>query len=134
MSIFPRLIFNLVHSSVSRGLADDGTRFQAPVEIAKKFGRYQADAELGPLISTVGRSEWLYGIVGGFEVTKKTTLMAELQGTSRTNFTEDVLTLNAGLRQELTENRILIISIGHEVRSAEQHRALIGYFGMQFVY
>jgi len=134
MSIFPRITFNVVHSSVGRGLADDGTRFQAPIEIAKKFGRWQADVELGPIISNLGRSEWLYGIVGGFGVTKTTTLMAELQGTSRTNFTEDVLTVNAGLRQDLTENHSLIVSLGHEIRSAEQPRALVGYFGMQLRY
>ena len=48
------------------------------------------DAEFGPLVSTVGRSELLYGIVGGVEVAKTTTIMAELHGTSRTNFTRDV--------------------------------------------
>ena len=84
-------------SSVRRGLAEDGTRFQIPFQAAKKFGRFHADAEFGPLASTVGRSEWLYGIVGGVEVAKTTMLMAELHGTSRTNFTRDVLTVNVGL-------------------------------------
>lgn len=134
MSIFPRIIFNVVHSSVTRGLADDGTRFQAPLQIAKKLGRWQADIELGPLASSVGRSEWLYGIVGGFEIAKTTMVMVELQGMSRTNFTRDALTVNAGVRQEVTEDRILIVSLGHEIRSAEQPRAFVGYFGMQFLY
>jgi hypothetical protein len=49
------------------------------------------------------------------------------------NFTRDVLTLNFGLRHEFTENYILIVSMGHELRSPEP-TALIGYFGMQFVY
>ncbi len=134
MSVFPRVIFNVVPSSVDRGLAEDGTRFQIPAQIAKTFGRWHADVEFGPLASSVGRSEWLYGIVGGFEVAKTTMLMAELHGTSRTNFTRDVLTVNAGLRQELTEHRILIISLGHEIHSAEEPRAFVGYFGMQFLY
>jgi len=50
------------------------------------------------------------------------------------NFRRDVLTLNFGLRHEFTENYILILSIGHELRSPYQPTALIGYFGMQFVY
>ena len=54
-------------------------------------------------VSTVGRSEWLYGIVGGVDLTKTTMLMAELHGTSRTNFTRDVLTVNLGLRHEFSE-------------------------------
>ena len=134
MSMFPRVIFNIAQSSVRRGLAEDGTHFQIPFQIAKTFGRWRADAELGPLASTVGRSEWLYGIVGGFDVAKSTMLMAELHGTSRMNLTRDLLTVNVGLRHEFTENYILIVSMGHELRSPDQPTALIGYFGMQFVY
>ena len=134
MSIFPRVIFNVVQSSVRRGLAEDGTRFQFPLEIAKGFGRWHADAEFGPRASTVGRSDWLSGIVGGFDVAKSTVLMAELHDESRMDFSRGVLTLNFGLRQEFTEHCILIVSMGHELRSPGQPTAVIGYFGMQFVY
>ena len=134
MSMFPRVIFNVVQSSVRRGLAEDGTRFQIPFQMAKTFGRWHADTEVGPLASSVGRSEWLYGVVGGFDVSKSTMLMAEAHGTSGMNFTNDVLTLNFGLRHEFTETYILIVSMGHEIRSPDQPTALIGYFGMQFVY
>ena len=134
MSMFPRVIFNIAQSSVRRGLAEDGTRFQIPFQMAKTFGRWRVDAELGPRASTVGRSEWLYGIVCGFDLAKPTMLMAELHDESRMNFSRDVLTLNVGLRHEFTENYILILSMGHELRSPDQPTALIGYFGMQFVY
>lgn len=134
MSMFPRVIFNIQQSSARRGLSEDGTRFQIPFEGAKTFGRWHLDGEFGPLVSSVGRSEWLYGIVAGFDVAKPTMLMAEIHGTSRMNFTQDVLTLNFGLRHEFTENYILIISMGHEIRSPDQPTALIGYFGMQFVF
>ena len=134
MSMFPRVIFNVSHSSVRRGLADDGARFQIPFQAAKTFGRLHMDAEFGPRASTVGRSEWLSGIVGGFDVSKSTMLMAELHDESRVNFSRDVLTLNFGLRHEFTETYILIVSMGHELRSPDQPTALIGYFGMQFVY
>ena len=134
MSIFPRLIFNLTQSSVRRGLADDGTRFQLPLQMARKFGSWLADLEFGPLLSSVGRSEWLYGVVGGVELSKTTAVMAELHGESRTPFTDDTLTLNFGLRQELSETHILILSIGHELRSADEARALVGYFGLQLAF
>ena len=134
MSMFPRVIFNIEQSSVRRGLAEDGTRFQIPFQIAKTFGRLRVDAELGPRASTVGRSDWLYGIVCGFDLAKSTMLMAELHDESRMNFSRDVLTLNVGLRHEFTENYILILSMGDELRSPDQPTALIGYFGMQFVY
>jgi len=134
MSMFPRVIFNVSQSSVRRGLAEDGTRFQMPFEIAKGLGRWHADAEFGPRATTVGRSELLSGIVCGFDLSKPTMLMAELHDESRINFSRDVLTLNVGLRHEFTENYILIVSMGHELRSPDQPTALIGYFGMQFVY
>ena len=35
MSMFPRVIFNVAQSSVRRGLAEDGTRFQIPFQMAK---------------------------------------------------------------------------------------------------
>ena len=134
MSMFPRVIFNVVQSSVRRGLAEDGTRFQIPFQMAKTFGRWHADVEFGPRAITVGRSEWLYGIVCGFDVAKPTMLMAELHDELRMNFSRDVLTLNFGLRHEFTENYILIMSMGHELRSPDQPTAFIGYFGMQLVY
>jgi hypothetical protein len=134
MSMFPRGIFNAGQSSVRRGLTEDGTRFQIPFQAAKAFGRLHVDAEFGPRASTVGRSEWLYGIVFGFDLAKPTMLMAELHDESRMNFSRDVLTLNFGLRHEFTENYILIVSMGHELRSPDQPSAVIGYFGMQFVY
>jgi hypothetical protein len=135
MSMFPRVIFNVTQSSVRRGLADDGTRFQVPFQIARKFGPWHADAEFGPLASSVGRSEWLYGMVGGLDVAKPTMLMAELHGTSRMNFTRDVLTVNVGLRHQFSETRILIASLGHEVRTPDdQPLALIGYCGVQLLY
>jgi hypothetical protein len=134
MSMFPRIIFNITQSSVRRGLSDDGTRFQIPFQVAKTFGPWHLDGEFGALASSVGRSEFLYGAVAGYQIAKPTMLMAELHGTSRTNFTRDVLTLNFGLHHEFTEHQILILSLGHEIRSPDQPTALIGYFGMQFVY
>jgi hypothetical protein len=134
VSMFPRVIFNFGQSSVRRGLAEAGTRFQIPFQAAKSFGRFHADAEFGPLVSTVGRSEWLYGIVAGVELTKTTMVMAELHGTSRLNFDQDVLTVNLGLRHAFSETRILITSLGHELRDPSQACALIGYLGVQLIY
>jgi hypothetical protein len=135
MSIFPRLIFNVMPSSARRGLSEDGTRFQLPLEVAKKLGIVDLGFEWGALTSTVGRSEWLYGLVGGVELSKKTTIMAELHGTARTSFDRDALTMNFGIRQTLTEHCIFIGSLGHEVRAPDDDPlAFIGYMGVQLLY
>ena len=135
VSMFPRILFNVAQSSVRRGLADDGARFQIPFQVARKFGPWHTDVEAGPLASSVGRSEWLYGVVAGFDVAKPTMLMAELHGTSRMNFDRDVLTVNFGIRQTLTERCIFIGSLGHQVRiPAGDPLAFIGYIGVQLLY
>jgi len=133
ISMFPRVIFSVVSSSARRGLSEDGTRFQIPLQLAKTFGRWHADFEAGPLVSSVARSEWLYGVVAGLDVSKPTLLMAELHGTARMNFTRDVLTVNVGIHHEFSKTRILIVSLGREIRSPDP-LATIGYFGMQLLY
>ncbi|MDQ2823986.1 MAG: hypothetical protein M3R29_00860 [Verrucomicrobiota bacterium] len=135
VSMFPRVIFNIIDSSIRRGLSEDGMRVQLPFQVAKRFGRVALDFEWGALASTIGRSEWLYGLVGGIELTKSTNLMAELHGTSRMSFDRDVLAVNFGIRQKLTERCILIASLGHQVRVPEEEElALIGYCGLQLLY
>jgi hypothetical protein len=125
----------VLHSSVRRGLAEDGTRFQIPFQAAKKFGRIDLDVEFGPLVSSVGRSELIYGIVAATELSKRTSVMAEVHATSRTNFTRDVVTLNFGWRHKLNEHAIWISSFGHEVHSGDgDPLAFIGYCGVQLLY
>jgi hypothetical protein len=135
MSVYPRLDFNVVRSSVRRGIVEDGTRVLLPLQIAHPFGKIDADIELGSLISSVGRSEWIYGLVVGTAITPRTEVMAELHGSARTNFERDRLTINVGLRQKLTGPATLIVSLGHEVRSPPgEALSLVGYFGVQLVF
>jgi hypothetical protein len=133
MSMFPRVIFNLSQSSVRRGLAEEGTQFQIPLQFAKAFPGFDLDLEWGPLVSTVGPAQWLYGVVVEVDAGTSTELMAELHGTSRTNFRDDELVVNIGFRQKLNEHSVFIGSLGHELRSPEK-RALIGYAGVQLLY
>ena len=135
MSMFPRFIFNVTQSSVRRGLAEEGTRIQIPFQLAKKVAPVDLDFEFGPRASSVGRSEFLYGIVGGVEASKTTSLMVELHGTSRMNFTRDTLIVNFGWRYKINEHAMWIASLGHEPRAPEdQQLALIGYCGVQLLY
>ena len=135
MSMFPRILFNVFHSSVKRGLAEAGTRFQIPFQAAKKIGRVDLGLEFGPLVNSTDRGEFIYGLVAATEVSKTTSVMAEVHATSRMNFTRDVVTLNFGWRHDLCDHAIWIASLGHEVHSdTGEALALVGYCGMQFVY
>jgi hypothetical protein len=135
MSIYPRVEWNTLQSSVRRGLVDDGTHVLLPWQVTRKIGIIDVDVELGSLLSTVGRSEWIYGIVGGVSVTSTTYLMAELHGSARSNFDRDRLTPNFGLRQKLNEHLNLIASLGTDARwPAGDRMPFIGYLGAQFEY
>ena len=133
--MFPRIIFNVAQSSVRRGLSEDGTRFQIPFQLAKKFGPIDLDFEFGPLASTVGRSELLYGVVGGREVSKKTSLMLEFHGTSRTNFSRD--TSDGELRlapQDQRARHLDCLVRPRAARAEDEQLAFIGYCGVQLLY
>jgi hypothetical protein len=67
------------------------------------------------------------------EVTKTMAIMAELHGSSRTNFSDDKLAANFGVRQKLNDRCVFIGSLGHELRSPEA-RAWIGYAGIQLLF
>ncbi len=135
LSAFPRVLFNAVHSSVHRGLADPGTGFQIPVQFQKTFGAGGLGLEFGPLLSTIGRAQWLFGIIGGVSLGKTTELMVELHGTARTSFSRDTLTVNVGFRHELRKDCIWIASLGHDVHVPRADSlALIGYCGVQLLY
>ena len=133
MSMFPRVIFNISQSAARRGLAEEGTHFQIPFQFAKAFPGFDLDLEWGPLVSTVGPAQWLYGVVVAHDVSKTAALMAELHGTSRTNFSDDELAVNIGIRQKLNDHCVFIGSLGHELRSTEA-RAFIGYAGVQVLF
>jgi hypothetical protein len=133
MSIFPRVVFNVSQSSVRRGLAEEGTRFQIPLQFAKAFPGFDLGLEWGPLVGTVGAAQWLYGVVVEVDAGKTTELMAELHVTSRTNFSDDELAVNLGIRQKLNDHCVFIGSLGHELRSKEG-RALIWYAGVQLLF
>jgi hypothetical protein len=135
MSMYPRLLFNVVHSSVRRGLAEDGTRFQIPFEAAKKFGPVALAAEFGPLVSSVGPGEFIYGVVAAHEISRTTSVMFEVHATSRVNLDQDVVTVNFGWRHNISEHAIWIASLGHDVHSeGGAPLALIGYCGLQVLY
>ena len=79
MSMYPRVIFNV--DAIIRAPRPRGRRHTVSNSISNRediWPTSTSDAEFGPRASTVGRSEWLYGIVCGFDVAKQTMLMAEL--------------------------------------------------------
>jgi hypothetical protein len=71
----------------------------------------------------------IYGVVGGTDLSKSTSVMAEVHATSRSNFTRDVVTMNFAFRHKLSDHEICIGSLGHDVHPGEGATlAFIGYW------
>ena len=77
----------------------------------------------------------LTGVVIGTAVNSKLDLMAELHGIARTDFSDDTLTVNVGVRAELNQTIALLGSLGHDVRAAPgESLSLVSYLGVQLLF
>src|SRR5437868_2610459 len=63
ISMFPRIIFNVVQPSVRRGLSEEGHTFPGPSTGGKEVRSMACGRGVRPARPTVGRNEWLYGTV-----------------------------------------------------------------------
>lgn len=135
ISTYPQIEWFWDDASVRRGFAEDGTHLILPIEISREFGRFKLDAEVGDTLDFRGRNEWLYGLLGAINLTRKLEFMAEIHGVSTFDREGDTLTLNVGARQELSEHVTLLFSIGHDVRAVkDEPRRLLSYLGLQFTF
>ncbi len=131
-SIYPRVEWNTSSASARLGLVDEGTRFFLPLELARQFGVFDVNVELGRRLSTVEAAEWVYGALIGVPAAPATDLMAELHGECAGRLDRGRLTANIGLKQQLQPWASLIASLGHDIQSAADARpAFIAYLGLQ---
>ena len=100
----------------------------------KNSDRSISISNLVPLASTVGRSEWLYGVVGGREVSKATSLMA---GIAR-HFAHQLFARHVGGELRLAPQNQRSRHLDRLVRpraalAEDEELALIGYCGVQLL-
>jgi hypothetical protein len=132
VSAYPQVEWNIIRSSIRRGLVERGTQYLLPVQIARRVGPVELDLECGYNFFEGSTDEWIYGFAAGWPISDKLELLAELFGVASRSFHTDELTLNFGARQKLTGNATLLMAIGRDVRNAPgEQLQLIGYFGVQ---
>ncbi len=133
VSTYPRLDFNNPTSSVDRGLADHGLRFLLPVEVTKRVGPIDLNAEGGYAWKQYGPDEYITGVAIGREVNKKFEVMAEWYSTGTVDGVERDMSVGAGTRYRLGEHAMLILMAARGVgRSGIDQPHFIGYGGIQF--
>lgn len=132
VSTYPQLKFNNPGShSDERGLAEHGTTFMVPFEVAKDFGAFSFNVDVG-FVHHPDENEWFGGVAIGHEITHGVELAAELHWGAAAHFRETELTADIGARLALSEKFTLLVSIGRDLRDRRGSKAtLIAYFGLQ---
>jgi len=133
-SVFPQVETGASAASQRSGIASFGPRLELPVEVSRKIGPIDVDAEIGYFPPRHGQSEQIMGLVLGHDFTKLLELDAEVYddrvaGTPRRNTSLDV-----GGRFHLNDNLIALFMAGHGLNGAANGQIeFIGYFGIQFL-
>lgn len=109
--------------------------FLLPVQIARHFGRWGVNGEVGYNLVEADEDEWIYGVAVSYEVSEKLELLGEVHGEADEDFEEDQLVFNLGFRYGVTENLGLLFAAGRSLRqSGEDEPDLLVYAGVQFTF
>jgi hypothetical protein len=135
VSTYPQFEFNTLHSSVRHGVAEDGTSWLLPVEVAHEFEALTVYGEVGYTWSQRKSDNWFYGLAIERELNERVAVMAELYGIADNSFDDQQLVFNVGFRWKWNERLSLIGSAGHGIHDSKNERVdLLGYMGLQFTY
>jgi hypothetical protein len=133
VSTYPQLEFNNPTHSVQRGLADPGTSFLLPLEVAKKVGPVDLDGEFGHWFSSF-HPGWITGLAVGKQVTGRLEALSEVHRSSAPVLEDQATTFGFGGRAKLVKPVMLIFMAGRSFHGAASGQPqFIGYFGLQFL-
>src|SRR5437660_3862088 len=79
-SIYPQLDFNTAHSSVTKGIVEEGPQFLMPTEITVEMFHVEINGEVGRTFVENGPGSWIFGLSAEGHVQPRLELLAELRG------------------------------------------------------
>ena len=129
-SIYPQLDFNTAHSSVTKGIVEEGPQFLMPTEITVEMFHLEINGEVGRNFVENGPGSWIFGLSTEGHVQPQLELLAELRG-ERVNNSTGLIAVGGG-RLKLTSRMILLMAIGHSVRGLpDEGSRTYAYAGLQ---
>lgn len=134
ISIYPQFGYAPIKSHFNNGLAEYDTIIVLPIEITKHFGSFWTTGELGYIQINHQENRLKYGLIEGYDVNEKFTLMGEVFGDRQTNGNDETRLLNVGMTYRLSNQFGLLLSLGKELKSAESQKATVFYSGIQFLF
>jgi hypothetical protein len=135
VSTYPQVQFNTPSSaSPRRGLADPGTSYLLPLEIARSYSSLDINFEVGRWLRPAALADtWIAGAVIGREVRKSLEAIAELRVEANTGITQAELIANVGCRWDLSKRYTLLISAGRDLQNhLGPANTFFSYLGVQF--
>jgi hypothetical protein len=130
MSVYPQLGYNTTSSFARSGLAESGTSFFLPLEIAKTYGKLELDGEAGYQFYEHDRGQWAGGPIVGYLLTDKIELLSEARFVGDQTFRSSNLILDAGTRITLTDHLQLLFAAGRGLRNGDDSPHLYLYSGL----
>jgi hypothetical protein len=130
-SVYPQYEFQNGTDSVERGAAEPGPNFLLPVEVSRSFGAVTLVGEVSYQFIHADEDEWIYGLLAAFQASDDLELLAELHGTTSTNFSNWDPVLDLGLRRKLGERFTLLASVGTGLNDDPERTRLVAYVGVQ---
>jgi hypothetical protein len=115
-SIYPQLDFHTAHSVVTKGIEDEGRQFLMPTEITVELIHLEINGEVGRHFAENGPGSWLFGLSTEGHVLPRLELLAELHGERVTDQSTELMAVGGG-RLKLTSRMIVLMAVGHTVRS-----------------
>lgn len=132
MSITPRAVFNNPTSSVNQGLVESGTVATIPLEVGRTFGPVTLFSEVGYQFVQHDPDRLFLGIAGGYNVTERVQLLAEIFTLADADFRDVDPITNFGFAVTLSDDLNLLFSIGRSLRDGPDDPWLVMYAGLQW--
>src|SRR6185503_19999170 len=132
VSTYPQYGFHPFFSSEDPAVAAPGNQLIFPIEIAREFGRFGVNPEVGYVLSTQSPDAIFYGLAFGYTVKKESELVWEFRGNSFVDGSGTGLLMNVGTNWGLSEKLGLLFSVGHTLETPDgQSAQLLSYLGVQ---
>lgn len=133
MSIFPQYETPGSRSAQRTGIAEEGSRFLLPLEVAKEVGPLDLDFEAGYYFAHRGPEERIVGFVAGHQFTPRLELDVELYNDHAMGALPNYTTLDVGGRYRLGRGFILLFMAGRSIANSAGQIDFMSYLGVQIL-
>ena len=101
-----------------------------PLIIQQRLGKFAVGSQVGIDFKPGEPNQLLYGILAGYNASKRVQILAEVVANSTTDFKENQVSFNMGSRIKINKHVNFIFSAGHSLYRIE-HGQFVFYVGLQ---